>query len=140
MKKDVIITVKGTQVNEFGETDTQELISKGTYHIKDGAYYIIYNESQVTGMEGTATSLKAEPGRVTLNRMGTSQHRQVFEPGVRHRGNYVTPFGIMYMAATSTKVEVNLTDSGGTINLEYVLEVENQKVSDNVLSLTIREA
>lgn len=140
MNKEVIISVTGTQVNEFGEVDIQELVTVGSYHLKNGAYFIMYNESEITGMPGTTTFLKAEPERVVLNRTGTSQHRQVFETGLRHRGNYVTPFGVFYMAVTSSKVEVNLTDIGGSINLEYELEVENEKISDNVLSLIVREA
>lgn len=140
MRKPVLITVTGTQLNEYGDVDSQEFITTGTFHNKNGVYYIMYSESEITGMEGTATSIKAEPGRVTLNRMGTSQHKQVFETGFRHRVNYITPFGTMYMAVTSSLVDVNLTDSGGSIDLEYVLEVDNQKVSENRLALTVREA
>lgn len=140
MGKPVIITVKGTQVNEYGDVDSLEFITTGTYYVKNGVYFIIYTESEVTGMAGTTTSVKAEPGSVTLNRMGTSQHKQVFEIGFRHCCNYVTPFGTMYMAVTSNKVEVNLTDFGGSINLEYVLEIDNQKVSNNCLTITVREA
>ncbi len=139
MNKEVLISVTGTQVNEFGEVDVQELVTKGSYYLKNGAYFIIYNESEVTGMSGTTTFLKAESTRVTLNRTGTSQQRHVFERGLRYRGNYITPFGVIFMAVTSSKVDVNLTDGGGSINLEYELEVENEKISDNVLSLTVRE-
>lgn len=140
MNKEVIISVTGIQLNEYGEVDSQELITTGSYYLKNGAYFIIYSESEVTGMSGTTTFLKAEPDRVTLNRTGTSQQKQVFEPGRRHRANYITPFGVMYIAVTPSIVEVNLTDAGGSINLEYVLEVENEKISDNKLSLTVREA
>ncbi len=140
MGKEVVISVTGTQINEYGEVDVQELITTGSYYSKKGAYFIVYNESEVTGMSGTTTSLKAEPDRVTLNRMGCSQQRQIFEEGRRHQGNYITPYGIMFMAVIPSKVEVNLTDVGGSINLEYELEVENKKISDNKLSLTVREA
>jgi len=139
MNKEVIIKVTGTQVNEFGEADVQELTTKGSYYSKKGAYFIIYDESEVTGMTGTTTFLKAESDCVTLNRTGTSQQRQVFERGQRHQGNYNTPYGIMYMAVIPSKVEVNLTEMGGSINLEYELEVENQKISNNLLSLVVRE-
>lgn len=138
MNKSVIISVTGTQTNEFGEVDIQELVTTGVYYEKKGAYFIIYNESEITGMPGTTTSVKAEPQRVTLNRMGESQHKQVFETGMRNRGNYITPYGMMYMDVIPSKVDVILTDSGGSINLEYELEVENQKISDNKLSLTVR--
>ncbi len=140
MNKSVIISVTGTQVNEFGEVDVQELVTTGVYYEKKGAYFIIYNESEITGMPGTTTSVKAESRRVTLNRMGESQHKQVFEAGLRNRGNYITPYGMMYIAVIPSKVDVSLTDSGGSINLEYELEIENQKISDNKLSLTVREA
>ncbi|PKM47953.1 MAG: DUF1934 domain-containing protein [Firmicutes bacterium HGW-Firmicutes-8] len=140
MNKEVIISVTGTQLNEYGEVDSQELITTGSYYLKNGAYFIIYSESEVTGMSGTTTFLKAEPDRVTLNRTGTSRQKQVFESGQRRRANYITPFGVMYVAVTPSIVEVNLTDAGGSINLEYVLEVENEKISANKLSLTVREA
>lgn len=140
MNKSVIISVTGTQTNEFGEVDIQELVTTGLYYEKKGAYFIIYSESEITGMPGTTISVKAEPQRVTLNRMGESQHKQVFETGMRNRGNYITPYGMMYMAVIPSRVDVSLTDSGGSINLEYELEVENQKISDNKLSLTVREA
>lgn len=140
MNKDVIISVKGTQLNEYGESDMQELITKGSYYLKKGAYFIIYNESELTGMSGTTTSVKAEPDRVTLNRMGTSQQKQVFERGMRHDGNYITPYGVMYIAVIPSRVEVNLTDVGGSIDLEYELVIDNEKVSDNKLLLTVREA
>ena len=139
MNKDVIISGTGTQVNEHGETDGQELITKGSYYLKNGAYFIIYNESEITGMSGTTTFLKAEPAKVTLNRTGTSEHRQVFEPGIKNLGNYVTPFGVICMAVTASKVEVNLTDMGGSIKLKYELEVENQKIGDNSLSLLVQQ-
>ncbi|MFA5880630.1 MAG: DUF1934 domain-containing protein [Eubacteriales bacterium] len=140
MNKEVIISVTGTQLNEYGEVDSQELITTGSYYLKNGAYFIMYSESEVTGMSGTTTFLKAEPDRVTLNRTGTSRQKQVFESGRRRRANYITPFGVMYVAVTPSKVEVNLTEAGGSINLEYVLEVENEKISANKLSLTVREA
>ena len=140
MNRDVIITVTGTQTNEFGEVDVQELTTKGSYYLKKGAYFIIYGESEITGMSGTTTFLKAEKDRVTLNRTGASQQRQVFESGLRHRGSYITSYGVINMAVIPSKVEVNLTETGGSINLEYELEIENQKISNNLLSLVVREA
>jgi uncharacterized beta-barrel protein YwiB (DUF1934 family) len=139
MNKEVLISVKGTQLNEFGEVDQQELVTKGSLFLKKGKYFIIYSESELTGMSGTTTTLKVEPDRVTLNRMGTSEQKQVFEQGILHRGNYITPFGKMIMGVIPSKVEVNLTDLGGSINLEYELEVDCQKISDNMLSITVKE-
>jgi uncharacterized beta-barrel protein YwiB (DUF1934 family) len=139
MKKDVLVQVKGTQTNDIGESETIELITEGTLFIKPKSYYIIYNESAISGLEGTTTSLKIEPNRVTLNRMGTAELKQTFEEGVMNEGCYVTPYGTMIIGVIPSKVEVDLTDLGGSINLEYELQVGRQKISDNLLSITVKE-
>lgn len=139
MRKEVLVTVKGTQTNDLGEKDTIELVTLGNYFLKNSSYYIMYNETELSGMEGTTTTLKAEPTRVTLNRMGTSEMKQIFEEGVHNEGNYVTPFGSMYMRVLPRKVQVDLDDMGGSINLEYEIELAREKLGYNTLSITVRE-
>lgn len=138
MKREVLVTVVGTQTNELGEQDTIELITEAKFFIREESYYIIYNESVLTGMEGTTTSLKVEPQRVTLNRMGTSELKQTFEEGVFNSSCYITPFGTMQLAVLPSKVEVDLTDAGGSINLEYELKTEGHKISDNQLFISVK--
>ena len=139
MKKDVLVRVKGTQTNDLGEKDTIELVTEGKMFLKNKSYYIIYNESAVSGMEGTTTSLKVEPTKVTLNRMGASEQKSTFEKGIYNSGHYVTPYGKMAIAVNTSKVDVDLTDGGGSINLEYELELGFEKVSDNELQITVQD-
>ncbi len=139
MRKQVMVTVKGIQKADWGDEDTIEMITPGSYYTKNDCYYLIYNETELTGMEGTTTSLKAETNRVILNRMGTAELRQEFEVGVLNHGNYVTPYGAMKLTVMPSKVEVDLTEQGGSINLEYELTIGSEKISDNKLSITIEE-
>ncbi len=139
MKKDVLVTLRGTQTNDLGEKEIIEFFTEGQFFIRPNSFYILYNESAVSGMEGTTTSIKAESQRVIINRMGTSEVRQTFETGVLNDGCYVTPFGSMHISVIPSKVEVDLTDMGGSINLEYELQVDKQKISDNELFITIQE-
>ncbi len=139
VKKNVLVSVKGTQTNDMGEKDTIELVTEGRLFVKDKSYYIMYNESEISGMEGTTTSLKVEPAKVTLNRMGSSEQKSTFEKGVYNSGHYVTPYGMMSIAVNPSKVDVDLTDVGGSINLEYELELGQEKVSDNELFITVQE-
>lgn len=134
-----MVQIKGTQVNDIGEVDTIEFVTEGTFFIRPHSYYIVYNESAVSGLEDTTTSLKVEPTRVVLNRMGKSELKQTFEEGVMNEGCYVTPYGTMIIGVIPTKVEVDLTDVGGSINLEYELQVGREKISDNVLSIMVKE-
>lgn len=139
MKKDVLVTVRGTQTNELGEQDTIELVTPARLFIKPTSYYILYNESIISGLEGTTTSLKVEPTRVTLNRMGTAELKQTFEEGILNDGYYVTPYGTMHLSVIPSKVQVDFTDIGGSINLEYELQIGQEKISNNQLWITVTD-
>lgn len=139
MRKTVLVTIRGTRTSELGEQETIELVTKANYYQKKSSFYIVYSESEISGLAGTTTYLKAEPSRVTLKRMGTAELKQVFEEGIHHEANYITPFGSMWVGVLPWKVEVDLTEVGGSINLEYELELCRQKIGYNQLSITVQE-
>lgn len=139
MGKEVLVTVIGTQTSEEGEEATITLITRGSYFQKKSSYYIVYRESEASGMQGATTSIKAESDRVTLNRMGTSEFRQVFERGMHNQGKYVTPYGAMDIRVLPWKVQVDLTEGGGSIDLEYEIEASAQKLGYNRLNITVTE-
>lgn len=57
MKKDVLITIKGTQ--KIGnEKDVIEMVTTGRFYRKNQMYYISYEETEATGYEGCRTTLK----------------------------------------------------------------------------------
>jgi len=58
VNKNVIISVKGVQTSENNDKNVLELVTEGKYYKKGNAYYVTYKESEVTGMEGTTTTLK----------------------------------------------------------------------------------
>ena len=71
MDNNVIISIKGMQSLDGAENETVELVTEGTLiRDGDGEYTISYQESEVTGMEGTLTTFQIERGRVTLLRIG----------------------------------------------------------------------
>ncbi len=139
MGKEVLVTVKSTLNHEWGDTDNMEFITLGSMFFKNNSIYLMYNESEISGMEGTTTTLKAEPKRVTLNRMGMAELKHVFEEGIHNEANYITPYGTMISKVLPSKVEVDLTEIGGSINLEYELLLGEKKVSFNELSITVEE-
>jgi uncharacterized beta-barrel protein YwiB (DUF1934 family) len=134
-----IIQVIGTQTNSEGSDDVMEFTTLGTYHIRKGTYYIIYRESEVTGMEGVTTSLKIESDKVTLNRMGEANYKQIYQLGVLHRATYVTPQGSFYLGADTKEMEICLTEHGGHISLKYNLFIDEDFISQNKLRIMIKE-
>lgn len=138
--KKVLITITTSQTNDLGEKDSIQFQTTGSLYIKNQSAYLIYDESALTGMEGSATSLKIEANKITLSRMGKTQLKHTFEEGVYNSGTYVTPYGAMTTKVLPSKVFADLTEYGGSINLEYELFLEKEKIGVNELLITVKEA
>ncbi|SHE97831.1 DUF1934 domain-containing protein [Desulforamulus putei] len=139
MGKDVLVTVKGARRDQDNETEVIELVSPGTYYFKNNTYYIIYKETALTGMENATTTIKAEGNSVTILRNGSVSMRQVFEKGKLHRSVYQTGFSSMEMVVKPWNIEVDLTELGGSIKLEYELELSGAPVGYNSLEIVVKE-
>lgn len=139
MKKAALITIVGTQRDEYGEENKVHLITAGTFFVHPHGIYLIYNESEVTGMAGATTTLKVQKQKVVLNRMGTTGYRQEFELGMLHEGLYHTDFGTLRMGVQTNKVEISMDEHGGSIYLEYELQIDRSKLSENQLHITVKE-
>jgi uncharacterized beta-barrel protein YwiB (DUF1934 family) len=139
VKKNVLITVKSIQTLDENKTDHIELTTKGMFYRKNDAFYIIYDESEITGMECTTTTLKIESRRVTLIRMGNINCRQVFVKNEQHTSSYKTHYGNLILTIFPKEVDINLTPRGGRIDLEYELEVGGHHISYNTLHIKVEE-
>lgn len=140
MKKDVLIKVKSRHILEEDRQDAVELTTTGSFYKKNEAYYIVYEESEMTGMEGTTTTLKVEPEKITLIRMGNINTRQVFIKGKRHTSNYHTLYGNLIMTVIPRKIDADIAPHGGKVNLTYDLEVNGRRISKNFLHISVEEA
>lgn len=139
MHKSSHIHVMGTQVYPNGTEDKVDFLTVGSFHERQGDFYIMYQESETTGMSGVSTALKVEKDKVTLNRMGAANLRQIFERGVLHHSTYVTPYGSIYLSALTEEMEISLTEQGGHITLKYNLIADREPISQNTLRIIIKE-
>lgn len=138
MKKDVIITIKGTQKVD-GEKDQVELMTTGRFYRKNDLYYLAYEETEATGFEGSRTTLKIGPNRkVTMTRFGTSRSQLIVEEGVRHQCCYDTGYGSMMIGVMGQFFRSDLTDDGGSLSFGYSLDIDTSVASENSVQIEIR--
>lgn len=135
----VIVTVIGSQRDGAGDEQSIELITAGRHYRRNGVDYITYDESKLTGLEGTTTLLKLYDGYVVLVRMGNIEQRQEFRKGERSTCTYITPYGAMEMSVATSDVTVAFANSSGSVAIAYELEIEGRWQSSNQLAITIRE-
>lgn len=139
MVKDVIISVTGNQELD-NDTSVIELQTEGKLCRKNGVYYIIYKETEVTGMEGTTTMLKMKDKIVTIVRKGKVNSQMVFEEGKKNVSYYDTNVGAFSMGIFTTKSSVDIDDDGGIISLKYKVEINSQTTGNNFFDIKVRKA
>ena len=110
MEKEVIISIKGMQKYENAELDTIELVTWGRLERDGESFTLSYQESAVTGMDGTLTTFQIEPERVTLLRVGEYTSQMVFQEGRRHMSMYNTPYGTMSIGVNTRHLTAQVGD------------------------------
>lgn len=124
MKIEVMLSVKGTQSYMDQEPETIELVTEGVLEELDGGWKLTYAETELTGMAGVETTFFVKGDTVTLTRTGKLSSQMVFKEGVSQDSLYRMEFGALMLTVCATRVEVNLTEKGGTIDLSYNISVE----------------
>lgn len=135
----VIVTVVGTQRDAQGEESRIELITAGHYYEKNGVQYIVYKDSEVSGLEGAKTMLKVYDQYAVLVRMGSVKHRQEFRLGTKSQSTYVTPHVTMEIGILTQNIELAVNALAKDIHIRYELEINGQWQSTNTLSISVRE-
>ena len=133
----VIVKVVGLQKDMFGEENRIEMVSVGKHYEKNGVNYIVYEDSEASGLLGTKTLLKVGEDSVTLVRRGSLMQEQYFAKDELSSGEYRTPFGRMKLAVFTNKLEIDYGSVSGRINIEYVLSINGKWQSDNELQIDI---
>ena len=140
MKKDVRITVRGTQYND-GTPETIELITGGTMTGRNGKFAITYTETELTGTPGVvSTFLILNPERVVLTRDGPIRSRMVFVKGVKDESLYDLGFGTLLLGVYTKDIQIDLTEDGGRIFIDYTVEIEQSVSNRNIYEVIIETA
>ncbi len=124
MKKPVLLSIRGRQSYLDQEPEVIELVTEGTMAWKGDVWSVSYEETDLTGMQGVTTTFLMKPGRVTLDRKGPINSQMVFQEGVSHDSLYKLDFGALMITVCATKVSYDLTPEGGSIDLVYHIEIE----------------
>lgn len=139
MSDNVIISIVGKQINDNGP-DEMELVTAGQL-VQDGqgGVTVSYQETELTGLEGTTTVVKVEGGRVTLLREGTVNSQMVFEEGRRHLSMYETPYGSLSVGINTRRMKSTLGESGGELEIDYAIEIDNLLAGQNFFRMNVKK-
>jgi uncharacterized beta-barrel protein YwiB (DUF1934 family) len=139
MDKEVVISVRGSQIVGDTRMGVMELMTLGKYYKKENSYYITYNENEQFGVDFANTMLEVSDGTLKFLRHGLVNAQFIFQQGKRHISHYDTPHGSFTVSLFTNNVDIDIDDSGGEINIDYMFELDNGHSAVNDFHVTIRE-
>jgi len=139
MMKDVVIYIRSLYGYGGEEEDSIDFTTDGLYTYDGSTASFTYLESDVTGMEGTRTSVVVSPDKVIVDRDGAVTSRMVFQPGLKDAFLYETPVGSATMHMNTRGLRARFNEHGGDMEIDYVLDMEHAFASRNRFHLTVKE-
>lgn len=124
MKQTVLLRLQGRQLYEDQDPEIIELVTEGTLEQLADGWRICYEESGLTGLEGVTTIFRIQSDRIVLTRKGRLDSQMVFQLGVLHESLYQMEFGALMITVCATKIDWNITDRGGFVDLVYGIDIE----------------
>ena len=140
MTDNVIISIKGKQLYAESSPEEMELVTSGTLKRDSrGGYTVSYQETELTGLEGTTTRLHIDGGKVTLLREGSINSQMVFEEGRRHLSMYETPYGALSIGVNTRRMRSTLGEAGGDLEIDYAIEIDNLVAGQNMFRMNVKK-
>lgn len=135
--EDVVISIRSEQYGSTDEADSVDFVTDGLYMYDDGVGCLSYMESEVTGLEGTRTSVMVMPDKVVVDRDGMITSRMIFQEGSKNSFQYNTPYGMATFSMNTRHIFKDFNADGGQLKIDYVVDVEHAVVSRNLFKLTV---
>lgn len=117
-----------------------ELIMEGRLLTGSDRVELVYEESELSGMEGSLTTIgfrRQEPGLISMLRTGLVNTALVFEEGKRHFCIYHTPFSDFEICVYTRRVDNRLLTEG-VITLDYLMEIHGAQAEHTRMTVTVR--
>lgn len=138
MTKDVLLSIKGLYTEDNENADSVETLSPAEFYIKEGVFYIFYEEI-IDGMAGvTKSRIKYSDKCFELTRKGEVTVHLLFEEGKKTLNTYQMPYGTLVVGLDTRKVSMDETEDEIKIHIDYAMEINYQQVSDNNIDIVIK--
>ena len=138
--KEIMIKIVASQKSNDGIDDTMEIITEAKLYEKNSNYYLIYDETEISGMPGCRTRLKIGDKVIQMKRLGNPEegNNEIrFEKGTRFEGYYRTPFGSIEMEVLTNQLKNTFfVKEDGEINIDYSISLKGLMEGQNTIKIT----
>lgn len=136
MKKKALVSVISEQNGNTEESI--EVVTPGDFYKKDDCYYVVYKETQITGMEDTTTTFQISPEEFSLIRIGSTSTEMKFKKNKDDVSLYNTPYGTLELKIQTNDLIIDVNDDGGNVSINYDMSVGGQNSQKTALKINIK--
>ena len=136
MEKSAVISIRS--FSDLDKDEVIEVVTPGKFHLGESESKAVYEESEISGMDGTTTTLVIKDDVLVLEREGSTSTRMEFKKGEDVISLYNTPYGMMNINISTKELDIDMDEDGGVIYTKYVLGLEGQPGITTELKVKIR--
>lgn len=136
MKKKAVISIISNQIDD--EDEKIEVVTPGHFTKNEDGFTAVYDETEISGMEGTKTKLFIKDNSVSLEREGTTTTKMHFEKDKDSVSLYNTPYGMLELKIRTQELKVNVDDNGGEVFINYKMIVGGESTQNTNLKINIK--
>ena len=137
--KDVLLSISGTHAAWGEAPELVELATAGKLITVANGFDVVYEESELTGMEGTTTIFEIGREAVVLRRIGTVQSEMHFKAGEISTSAYETPYGTLTVEVGTSFLRSDIDENGGELEIRYTIAVEHQVTGENKFLIQVKQ-
>ena len=136
MEKSAVISIRS--FSDLDKDEVIEVVTPGKFHLGESEFKAVYEESEISGMDGTTTTLVIKDDVLVLEREGSTSTRKKNKKGEDVISLYNTPYGMMNINISTKELDIDMDEDGGVIYTKYVLGLEGQQGITTELKVKIR--
>lgn len=136
--KPIMVHIKSSQSDSQGTIDSMEFFTEGRYFEEQDNRCISYEESEISGLEGTTTTLKLGKEEAELIRSGALSSRMIFRIGCETKNAYRTEYGVFDLAVLTHKLDISICNSLiNSVYLKYRLSINAGEVYTTEMTIKV---
>jgi len=139
--KDVLVKIKSRQINNETGEDEMEFVTEAKLYRRNGTIYLLYDESEFSGIPGCKTRLRLRGQELQMKRLGEGAgigNEILFKKGQRFTGLYDTPFGPIELEVLTNELANDITEEGkGSVDVDYDVSLKGLAEGRNTLNITL---
>ncbi|MBO6147721.1 MAG: DUF1934 domain-containing protein [Lachnospiraceae bacterium] len=136
MDQEVLVSIRGLQMDLQSDEDAIEIVTSGTYKKKNNKGFLLFDQYE-EDQSLTKNVLTFDEKSMELTRRGGSQVHMSFFQNEKTLTNYGTPFGNILVGVDTRKIRIEETESQVHVAVDYALELNYEYLADCELTVDI---